>query len=124
MPEKPKAVIWDMDGVIVDTATCHRQSWQYAFKRQGIDFSDEEFQRIFGQRNDLIIRGKMRMDIPQEKIDLIAKDKEEFFRAAVKKNLKAFPGVISLLKILKEEGIKAAIASSAPLENISLLLAG
>jgi beta-phosphoglucomutase family hydrolase len=117
-----KAVIWDMDGVIADTADLHRESWQYAFKKQGLNFSDEEFQRIFGQRNDAIIRGKMGKSVTQDTINLIAKDKEEFFRDAARRNLNPFPGVIDLLKTLKENGIGSAVASSAPIENIRLIL--
>lgn len=121
---RPEAVIWDMDGVIVDTAALHRASWQYAFGRQGITYSNQEFEQIFGQRNDLIIRKKMGRGISVEKIDEIAKDKEDFFREEVKKNLKPFPGVLKLLKVLKESGIKSAIASSAPLENVRVIIGG
>jgi beta-phosphoglucomutase family hydrolase len=122
--KETRAVIWDMDGVIVDTADLHRQSWQYAFKRQGIGFSDSEFQGIFGQRNDSIIHNKMGPDVPPEIISVIAKDKEEFFRETAKNNLKSFPGVVNLLKKLEDQEIKSAIASSAPQENIHLILSG
>jgi beta-phosphoglucomutase len=119
-----KAVIWDMDGVIVDTALDHFRSWQYAFQQEGKIFSEEDFQRIFGQRNDTIIRDILGKDIPHSKIDEVAGVKEEYFRHNVLRNLKPFPGVIKLLNTLRENSIGAAIASSAPLENIELILRG
>ena len=58
MPEsEAKAVIWDMDGVIVDTAPYHLKAWQTAFAKRGIEFTKEDFKRSFGQRNDAIIKG-------------------------------------------------------------------
>ena len=117
-----QAVIWDMDGVIVDTGTYHFKSWHYVFKKQGINFTELDFQHIFGQRNDGIIKQYIGRDISQKEIDDIAQDKEENYRKLASGNLKPFPGVVKLLKSLKENGIKSAIASSAPLENIRLIL--
>jgi beta-phosphoglucomutase family hydrolase len=119
-----RAVIWDMDGVIADTGPYHFQSWQYALNTQGIRFTEDDFQRIFGHRNDTIIRNMVAKDIDQTEVDRIAGIKEAYFRKTVQQNLKPFPGVIDLLKTIKNHGIKAAIASSAPMENIRLILGG
>jgi beta-phosphoglucomutase family hydrolase len=119
---KTRAVIWDMDGVIADTGPDHYRSWHYAFQKQGINFTEEDFRRVFGQRNDTIIGRMLGREPAQSEIDAIAQDKEEFFRETVKQHLKPFPGVVNLLKTLRENGIAAAIASSAPPENIHLIL--
>jgi beta-phosphoglucomutase family hydrolase len=119
-----RAVLWDMDGVIADTALPHCRSWQFAFNKQGIKFSDAEFQRVFGQRNDLIIRKMMGQDLNQTLIDQISEDKEVFFREDVVKQLHLFPGVSGLLQLLKENGIACAVGSSAPLENVEVILNG
>jgi beta-phosphoglucomutase family hydrolase len=119
-----RAVIWDMDGVIVDTGPYHYRSWQYTFQKRGVNFTEEDFRHIFGQRNDTIIRNFLGRDLTQKELDIIAKEKEDYFRESVKQNLKPFPGVIDLLKVLQENGIASAIASSAPMENIRLILSG
>jgi beta-phosphoglucomutase family hydrolase len=125
MPDKPtRAVIWDMDGVIADTAMPHFHSWQFAFVKQGIKFTDGEFVDVFGQRNDLIIRKKMGQDFSQDLIDEISEDKETFFRDEVVKSLQPFPGVVNLLTSLKNSGIACAVGSSAPLENVEVVLKG
>ncbi|MFH1485611.1 MAG: HAD family phosphatase, partial [Chloroflexota bacterium] len=51
-----KAVIWDMDGIIVDTAPFHFAAWQDLAAEQGKTFSEDDFRRTFGLRNDDIIR--------------------------------------------------------------------
>jgi beta-phosphoglucomutase len=102
MKTKVKAGLWDMDGVIVDSGHFHYLSWQFAFKKPGIHFTEEDFQRIFGQRNDAIVRKIMRANVGQALIDRIAEDKEEYFRQALEGKLKPFPGVIELLNTLKK----------------------
>lgn len=121
---RTRAVIWDMDGVIVDTAEHHFNSWRYAFRLQGVTFTREDFQQVFGQRNDTIISKIMAGNVTREKMDRIALDKEENFRQIVKNDLRPLPGVIALLTTIKDNGILSAVASSAPLENIRLVLAG
>jgi beta-phosphoglucomutase family hydrolase len=119
-----RAVIWDMDGIIADTALPHFRSWQFAFRRQGVDFSEQDFQHVFGQRNDLIVRKMMGQDISQKVINDVSEDKENYFRAEVVKDLRLFPGVLDLLKLLKKHGIASAVGSSAPLENVNVILNG
>jgi beta-phosphoglucomutase family hydrolase len=116
------AVLWDMDGVIADTAGYHFRSWQYAFKQQGVDFTEADFKRAFGLRNDSIIRLMLGNDLVPDRIDSIIRVKEEHFRAKARGQVKMFPGVLDLLTALQKEGIRAAIASSTPLENIQMLL--
>ncbi|MDD5702653.1 MAG: HAD family phosphatase [Dehalococcoidales bacterium] len=121
---RTRAVIWDMDGVIVDTAEHHFNSWRYAFERQGVTFTREDFQQVFGQRNDAIISRIMAGNVTREKMDSIAQDKEENFRQTVKNDLRPLPGVIALLTTIKDNGMLSAVASSAPSENIRLILTG
>ena len=119
-----KAVIWDMDGVIADTAPYHLKAWQEVFQKRGVNFTEEDFRHSFGQRNDTIIRNFLGKEVSQDEIDIIANEKEESFRRRIRQNLKPLPGVIKLLKSLTERRFKMALASSAPVENIQLLTRG
>ncbi len=116
-----KAVIWDMDGVIADTASSHFQAWREAFGDEGIDFTTQDFKHTFGMRNDDIIREVLGRDTPNHKIELIAQRKEVDFRR-VGREVKLLPGVAELLSSLRKERFKQALASSAPLENLHLLI--
>ena len=119
-----KAVIWDMDGVIADTAPYHFKAWQHVFYKKGVSFTEDDFRRNFGQRNDTIIRNVLGEEISQDEIGVIASEKEEDFRQRVSQNIKPLPGAIELIKLLKEHGFSLALASSAPVENIQLIIRG
>ncbi len=121
---RAKAVIWDMDGVIADTAPYHLNAWQQVFRKRGVNFTEEDFRRNFGQRNDTIIRNTLGKETPQSEIDAIAREKERNFRKVVRQNIKPLPGAIKLIKLLKEHRFKIALASSAPIENIRLITKG
>ena len=116
-----KAVIWDMDGVIADTGPYHFKAWQQVLQKRGVNFTEEDFKRNFGQRNDTIIRNTLGEQIPQSEVDAIAREKEKTFRKLLRQNIKPLPGAIKLIKSLGEHGFKIALASSAPMENIRLV---
>jgi len=125
MPENNlKAVIWDMDGVIADTARYHFQAWQESFRKRGVNFTEDDFRHHFGQRNDTIIRDAIGESVSPDEVDAIAGEKEADYRRRVAQNLKPLPGVIALINSLTASGVKMAIASSAPPENIQLVTSG
>ncbi|MFC2040915.1 HAD family hydrolase [Chloroflexota bacterium] len=119
-----KAVIWDMDGVIIDTAPYHLKAWREVFRKSGVNFTEEQFRQGFGQRNDTIIRSVLGEKVSQYEIDSISAEKEENFRLEIRQNIKPLAGVIELMKSLAERRFKMALASSAPIENIQLLIHG
>ena len=121
---KLEAVIWDMDGVIADTALYHFKAWQEVFQKRGINFTAEDFKHNFGQRNDSIIRYALGKNVPPDEVDVIANEKEENYRQRVAPNIKPLLGAIELIRALKEHRVKMAIASSAPMENIQLVTRG
>ncbi|MFQ5997442.1 MAG: beta-phosphoglucomutase family hydrolase [Dehalococcoidales bacterium] len=116
-----EAVLWDMDGVIADTGPYHLKAWHEVFGKRGLKYSDDDFRRNFGKRNDAIIRSVVGGCISSEEVAAIAAEKETAFRQRAKSNLKPFPGAIELINSLKDYGVKVALASSAPIENIQLV---
>jgi len=117
-----KAVIWDMDGVIADTALYHFKAWYEVFQKRGVNFTEDDFRRNFGQRNDTIIRNVLGQGLPPSEIDTIAGEKEGNFRQKVSQHIKPLPGAIELIKSLKGHVFSMALASSAPMENIRLII--
>ena len=116
-----KAVIWDMDGIIADTAQYHHKGWQIVFRKRGTNYTEEDFRRNTGKRSDTIVREVFGEKIPQNEITEIIQEKDETFRQLMGQKIKLFPGVLKLITSLKEHGFKIAIASSAPMENIQLI---
>ena len=116
-----KAVLWDMDGVIADSNSFHFAAWQETFAKRGINFTKEDFTKLFGTRNDFIIRKVLGKGLPEKDIEPIVQEKEASFRQKAKSNIKPLPGVMKLLNTIKKGNFKLALVSSAPKENIDLL---
>ena len=115
-----KTILWDMDGVIADSGPFHFAAWQEVFDKRGIDFTKDDFTRLFGSRNDFIVRTIIDQDLSEEDVKLIVEEKERGFRDKAKGNIKLFPGVMKLLNSIKQGDFKSALGSSAPSENIDL----
>jgi beta-phosphoglucomutase family hydrolase len=120
MPEL-EAVIWDMDGVLADTAPHHFRAWRETFAKRGISFTEADFMRGFGVRNNVIIRNVLGEKTTDAEIETIAREKEATFRRIIGKDIKPLPGVLELLGQLYDRGFKMAIASSTVIENIRLI---
>jgi beta-phosphoglucomutase len=116
-----KAVIWDMDGVIVDSAPCHKRAWQQVFQKRGVNFTDDDFSHNFGKRNDSIIMKILGQDTPKKEVHDVIIEKESRFRNMMMGNINPLPGAIALIKQLTECDFKIAISSSSPFENINLI---
>ena len=117
------AVIWDMDGTIVNTAAQHFKAWQTVFRSRGIAFSHEDFRKGFGLRNDDIIRDVLGLRATPEEIASISREKTTLFREAVRReSVTPMPGAIELLTALHERDIPMAVASSAPRQNADTFL--
>lgn len=115
-------VIFDMDGVLVLTADAHYRSWREAAARHGVEVGYEKFIRTFGRTNPDIVRLWWGEDATPRLIHTIAEEKESAFRAIIAGKLPLAPGCAALLASLKELGMAIAVGSSAPRENIDLVL--
>jgi beta-phosphoglucomutase family hydrolase len=118
-----KAVIFDMDGVIIDSEPAHLRVCLELFKKLNIDLSEEEYGRFIGVSNTSMWTTLKQMYGLAQTIQELA---EQQARANIDdfKNGddKPMPGILELLSNLKKEGIKIGLASSSPLETINLIL--
>ena len=116
-----RAILWDMDGTIVNSLPFHKHAWQETFAKRGEDFTEEDFQWANGRRNEEIIPHFLKRSMPPEEVNIIADEKEATFRRLVKDSVKALPGVIELIKSLAAAKYQLAVVSSTPEENIELI---
>jgi beta-phosphoglucomutase family hydrolase len=125
MSEKQlEAVLWDMDGVIADTAEYHYRAWREIIKERGITFKKEDFMQLFGQRHDTIIKFLLGDKISNKEADAIADRKQALYRRLVARNIVPLPGAIELIESLNKNKIKTAIATSAVPENVDVIIRG
>ncbi|PKO00960.1 MAG: beta-phosphoglucomutase [Chloroflexi bacterium HGW-Chloroflexi-4] len=117
-----QAVLWDMDGVIVDTYEGHFVSWKQALDEVGQGYDEEIFRRTFGMNNRLIMATVYGREMDEDFVQKVSDRKEEIFRRDIKGLVKVLPGVMDWLERFKEMDLKQAVASSAPQANIDALL--
>ena len=118
-----RAVLWDMDGTLIDSEELHWISWRNTLANEGITITREQFLSSFGQRNDSIIPRWLGAAATPEHIERISQAKEELYRHLVRSDgISSLPGVASWINRLHKEGWLQAIASAAPRANIDAVL--
>jgi beta-phosphoglucomutase family hydrolase len=117
-----QAVLWDMDGVIVDTYEGHFVAWKQSLDEVGQSYDEDTFRRTFGMNNRLIMATVFGRELDEEFIQKVSDRKEEIFRRDIKGKVQTLPGVLDWLERFKIMGLKQAVASSAPQANIDALL--
>ena len=117
------AVLWDMDGVLVDTGDFHYESWKETFDKIEVPFNREDFRKTFGMNNAGILEWVFGRKPDLEEVSRISDKKESLFRELVKGKAELLPGVLLWLKQFQDWGVKQAITSSAPPKNIEALVA-
>lgn len=115
-----QAVIWDLDGVILDSAEEHRLAWHRMAQEEGLSFTDEQFWATFGMRNDRIF-SLLWKEVSPERVPELADRKEAHYREFIRAKAAPLPGAIELLSELRAAGYPQALASSTPLKNIEVI---
>jgi beta-phosphoglucomutase len=117
-----KSVIWDMDGVLVDTGELHYLAWFQTLPVFDIPFSYELFQKTFGMNNAGILTCLLEKAPTDEFLYRVSEAKETLFRELIHGKATLLPGVALWLEQLQQTGYTQAIASSAPQANIDALV--
>lgn len=116
-------MLWDMDGVLVDSIEYHYEAWRLAMQREGRHLTRDDFKRTFGQRNDTVLRDMLDPHISDAGIARIADFKEATYRALVReRGIAPLPGVLQWLGALRDAGWKQAVASAAPRANVDCIV--
>ena len=117
------AVLWDLDGTLVDSAEYHFESWVEAMAAEGRTISRTDFQASFGQRNDRILAQWLGSDVAPAVVSRIADAKEAAYRRIVReRGIDPLPGAAKWLAYLDAQGWQQAVATSAPRLNVDVVL--
>ena len=118
----PFGILFDMDGVLVDSGAAHLESWQLAACRRGLNIAADEFKRSFGQRSPDIIRTILGSETGDDEVRQFDSEKEAAYRELIAGDVPLMPGCRDLLTTLMDAEFSLAVASSGPPENIELVL--
>ena len=122
-PRALRGVLWDIDGVILDSAEQHRLAWKRLAEEHGFPYTDEAFWAGFGQRNSDVIPQMFGVAGPAERVAALGDRKETIYRALLAEQAVALPGARELMAALHAAGYRQALGSSAPAENIRTIIA-
>lgn len=118
-----KAVIFDMDGVIIDSEPIHYRVNQRLFKELMLDITEEEYNTFIGCSNsDMWGTLKDKYGLQEGVENLIAHQIEENINDLHNSNQKPISGIVELLDNLASENIKIGLASSSPMRYIEKVL--
>jgi beta-phosphoglucomutase family hydrolase len=124
-PYPKRALIFDMDGTIIDNMGVHIQTWLEMLSSINIHINAEEFlRRANGRTNDEIMRMLIDPNMTDDRVQALADRKEAHYRELYRSQLKAVAGFHELIRQARARGIKLAVATSAPRENVDFVLDG
>jgi len=114
----PRGVIFDVDGVLFDSAECHRRSWYALADEAKLSMCDAFFYETFGQTNTTILQRLLGRVLEPEENHRLSERKEALFREEARSRLQLFPGVTDRLRELRTAGYRLALGTSAPRSNV------
>ena len=119
----PHAVLFDLDGVVIDSHDQHELAWERLAEKHRRPLLPNFFKESFGMRNQTIFRTLLPWTTDPDKIARLSEEKEEFYREILAKTgLTPLPGAAPLLKELHALGIPAVLATSTPRSNVDAVM--
>lgn len=116
------AVIFDVDGVLVDSYAPHFESWRRLLGELGVEFTEEAFRRTFGRTNRDIFAELFPTPLAESRVAELGDLKEQYYRDVIRRDFTPLPGAVELIDRLRAAGFTLAVGSSGPPENVALTL--
>jgi len=118
------ALIFDMDGVIIDSNPLHRIAWAEYMRRHGVEMTEAMQQRMYGKRNDEIIRDFLGAHLDDLEVFAHGAAKEALYRELMQPRIKEslVPGIREFLA--RYRNLDLAVATNAEAANVDFVLDG
>ena len=111
-PCETRAVVFDMDGVLIDSHPAHRAAWEFFLQSLGVQVSEAELAYILEGRTRVEILRHFLGDLPDKELQEFGRKKDEIFRD-LERGVQLTPGIVDLLKAIEIMGMHCAVATSA-----------
>jgi len=116
-------VVFDMDGVLIDSYRAHFEAWNRMGARHGVAMTQQQFAESFGRVNRDIIPALWGAQAGSD-ADAWGEEKEADYRDIISENFPEMDGAKELVASLAAAGFSLAVGSSGPPENVAAMLAG
>ena len=116
-------LIFDMDGVLINSNAAHLASWQKIAQEDGLEFSPELFWRTFGMTSEFIVANYwQKSGLNEREIHEVVDRKETAFREMIESRVEPIEGAVEFVRDMADKGCKMAVGSSAPRGNVEFAL--
>lgn len=115
-------IIFDMDGVLLDSGPHHLKSWQMLAEENGLEMPESLFWQTFGKTNDQILPVLFKRTLSEEELIKFSDRKEELYREIIRGKVQPLPGIKKLIEDLTNLGMKISVGSSGPRLNVELVI--
>src|ERR1700751_920136 len=112
MTQELQAFVFDMDGVLINSHSAHRQAWREFLRGEGVEVADDELGFILEGRTRSEILRRFLGDLTSRELEQYGRRKDDFFRS-LEHQIEPIPGVLRLLERLMRQGMWLAVATSA-----------
>lgn len=113
-----KAVIFDIDGTLIDTVDLHAKAWVEALKHFGHDVAFQDMRSQIGKGGDQILLGLLPPDVIAQRGEEIQDFRSALFKRDFLPKARAFPGVRDLFGRIRAAGQRAVLASSGKADEV------
>ncbi len=107
-----KAIIFDVDGTLIDTVDLHAEAWVEALKHFGFNVAFQDMRAQIGKGGDQILHGLLPPEVIEKAGQAIQDFRAELFKRDYLHKVHAFPGVRALFEHIRQSGQRAVLASS------------
>ncbi|MTJ82029.1 MAG: HAD family phosphatase [Telmatospirillum sp.] len=118
-----RALLFDLDGTLVDSDPRHIEAFQRISERHGVRFDTDFFVREMSGHSNPEICAKLFPTLSPEEHRRIAEEKEDLFRSLIRGGVPAIPGVVDLIARAGRDGLALGVVSNAPAANVAASLA-
>jgi HAD superfamily hydrolase (TIGR01509 family) len=119
-----RGIIFDLDGTLVDTNPTHVLAWRRAFERFGHDVPIERIEVEIGKGGDKLVPSVLGEGVEARLGEALRRaQKEEFLTLARSEHFRVFPGVREIFGVLRDRGIRTALATSSDEKHLEATLA-
>ena len=117
------AVLFDMDGVIIDSNPYHKDAWLEFCRRYEVELKEEDVPRyIYGKTNKTALVDVFQREFSPEESFRMSEEKEAIYRELHRADISLIKGLDSLLKTFAQHDIPLAVCTNAPIANLDFML--
>jgi len=118
MASRTRAVIFDIDGTLIDSVDGHARAWQEVLARYGYDIPFEEVRHQIGKGGDELMPVFLTKEVIEKQGEAIQKERGEIFKSKHLPQVRPFPAARELFQKLKAEGLQVVLGTSAKGEEL------